>query len=100
MGTSFGKKTAQNLDCIENNLLDVIMNLLAIYHEVTPLMIEMLPITPWEMFNMLCMGTRVTELKDILFKTSGKNFEFIQAGFNEKIYLADKHSKKVKTWKE
>ena len=44
-GTSFGKEAAQKLDCIKNNPFVVIVNLLTIYPEVFPSMINVKPIT-------------------------------------------------------
>ena len=99
-GTSFRKKTAQNIDRIENKSLSVIVTLLMIYQEVLPSMIDVGPITPWGMFKMLCTGTEVTEFNKILFKASGEIFEFNQADFNKNICLIDEKSKEVKAWKE
>ena len=56
----FGKKTAQKLGCIENNPLSVIITFLTIYQEVLHSMVDVGPITLWEMFKTLCMGTEVT----------------------------------------
>ena len=92
VGKSFGNKTAQKLNRIENNPLDVIVTLLTIYLEVIPSMIDVVLINPWEMFKMLCTGMAVAGFNDTLFKASGKTFEFIQADFNKKICLADKIS--------
>ena len=63
-------------------------------------MIDVGRINPWELFKKICTGTAVAELNDILFKASGKTFEFIQEDFNEKICLPDGNSDEVKTWKE
>ena len=63
-------------------------------------MIDMEPITPWGIFNMLYTGTVVAEFNNVILKASGKTFEFIQADFNEKIWLADENSDEVKSWKE
>ena len=63
-------------------------------------MINVGPITTWDLFNMLCTGTAVTEFIDILFKDSGETFEFIQKYFNEKTCLADENYEEVKAWKE
>ena len=70
-GTSFGKKTAQKLDLIENNPLAVIVTLLTIYQELIPSIIDVVPITPWELFKILCTGPAVAEFNDIFFKASG-----------------------------
>ena len=50
-------------------------------------MIDVVPITPWDMFNMLFTGTPVAEFNGILCKASGKTFDFIQEIFNEKICI-------------
>ena len=42
----------------------------------------------------------VTEFNDILFKANGKTFKFIQANFNEKIFLTDESSDEVKAGKK
>ena len=64
-------------------------------------MIDVGPITPWELIKTLCTGTAVTEFNDILFKASGKTFEYIQTDFNEKICIAtDEKSDEVKAWIE
>ena len=63
-------------------------------------MINLVPITLWELFKTLCTGTVVTEFSNIIFKASGNNFELIQADFNEKIYIADEKSNEVKARKE
>ena len=65
---SFGKKTAQKLDHIKNSPLAVITTLLTIYRELTPPMIDMGPINPWELLKTLCTGTAVAEFNDTLFK--------------------------------
>ena len=52
-------------------------------------MIDVGPITAWELFKMICTGTAVIEFNGILFKASLKTFEFIQADFKEKICLID-----------
>ena len=62
-------------------------------------MIDAVPVTPWDMFKTLLTGTSVAEFNVILFKASRKCFEFIQADFNEKIYLTDESSNGVKSWK-
>ena len=98
--TSFGKKIAQKLDRIDNTRLDVIVTLLTIYQEVIPSIINVGPITLWELFKTLCTGMAVAELNDIFFKASGNTFEFIQEDLNEKICLTDENSKEVKAWKE
>ena len=98
--TSFGKKTAQNIDRIKNNPLAVNVTLLMIYWEVIPLMINVGPITLWDMFKTLCTGTTVAEFNGILFKASRKTLEFTQAYFNEKIFLVDEKSDEVNAWKE
>ena len=90
--TSFGKKKAQKFDCIKNNPLAVILTVLIIYQEVIPSMIGVVPITPWELFKALCIGMGVAEFNNILFKASGKTFEFVQANINEKICLVDESS--------
>ena len=99
-GASFGKKTAQKLNCTKNNPLSVIVTLLAIYREVIPSIIDLVPITQWELFKTMCMGTSVAEFNGILFKASGRTFKFIQEDFNKKICLADENSEEVKAWKE
>ena len=63
-------------------------------------MIDVVPITLWDLFKTLCMGKAFTEFNDILFKASRKTFKFIQEDFNKKICLADEKSKEVKVWKE
>ena len=63
-------------------------------------MINVGPITPWELFKMLWTGMVVVEFNDILFKARRKVFEFIQADFNENICLADEGSDEVKARKE
>ena len=93
MGTYFRKKTALKLDRIKNNPLSVIVTLLTIYQEVIPSMINVGPITQWELFKTLFTGTAVAEFNDIIFKASGKTFEFIPEDFNSKICLADENSK-------
>ena len=99
-GKSFGKKISQKLDRIENNPLAVIVTFLTIYRQLIHSIIDVGPITPWDMFKMLCTGMAVTEFNDILFKASGKTFEFIQAYFNENICLAYESSDEVNSWKE
>ena len=47
------KKTAQKLDLIKNNPLEVIATPFTIYQEVIPLMIDVGPINPWELFKTL-----------------------------------------------
>ena len=89
---SFGKKTGQNIDRIYNNPLSIIVTLLTIYQEVLPLMINVGPITPWELFNTLFTGMAVAEFNDISFKSRGKTFEFILAYLNEKIFIVDENS--------
>ena len=76
--TSFRKKTLQKLNNIKNNPLAVIVTLLTIYWELFSSIIDVVPITPWELFKTPCMGTAVAKFNDILFKSSGKIFEFIQ----------------------
>ena len=99
--TSFGKKTAQKLDWIENNPLAVILTLLTIYREVLPSMIDVGPITPCELFKTPCMGTAVDEFNNIHFKASRKTSKFIQTDFNENICIAtDEKSDYVKARKE
>ena len=63
-------------------------------------MIDVELITPRKLFKTLCMGTAFAEFNNILFKASRKQFEFIQADFNKKIYLTDERSNEVKAWKE
>ena len=63
-------------------------------------MIDVGPITAWELFKMICTGTAVIEFNGILFKASLKTFEFIQADFKEKICLIDESYYKVKARKE
>ena len=70
-----------------------------IYWEVTPLVIDVIPINQWELFKTLYTGTAFAELNDILFKASGKTFEFIQADSNKKICLSDERSEEAKAWK-
>ena len=70
------------------------------YQGAIPSMIDVGPITPWELFKTLCMGTALVGFNDILFKAKGGTFEFIQVYFNEKICLADKKYAEVKSWKE
>ena len=60
-------------------------------------MIDVGQINPWDLFNTMCTGTAVADFIDILFKASGKTFEFIQADFNEKSCLTDEKSDEVKT---
>ena len=88
LGGSFRKKTAQNLDRIKNNPLATIITLLNIYQEVLPSMIDVGPITPWELLKTLYTGTSVTEFNEILFKASSKTFKFIQTYSSEKICIA------------
>ena len=99
MGTSFGKNKAQKINSIENNPLAIIVTLLVIYWEVLPSMIDVGPITPWELFKKLCTVTAVAEFNDILFKASGKTFECIQADVNKNIYLAYESYDEFKAWK-
>ena len=95
------KKTAQNLNRIDNTPLAIIVTLLMIYWEVLPSMIDVGLITPCELFKTLCTGMEVAEFNYTLFKASGKTFMFIQTVFNEKIYIAtDKSSDEVKDWKQ
>ena len=98
MGICFRKNTAQNLDCIENPRLAGITNLVGIYWEVTPSMIDVVSITTWELIKTLCKGTSVAEFNDIVFKASGKTFYPIQADFNENIYNKDENFDEVKFW--
>ena len=63
-------------------------------------MIDMGQINPRELFKTMCTGPAVAEFNDILFKASGKTFEFIQADFNEKICLVDENFDEVKARKE
>ena len=100
VGTSFKKKTAQNIDLIKKNPLSVIVTILKIYQEVFPSMIDVEQIIPLDVFKTLCKGTEVAEFNNILFKARGKHFELIQADFNDKICLTDETSEKVKAWKE
>ena len=86
-GMYFWKKTAQKLDCIKNSPLSIIIAVLKIYWEVIPLMINVGPITTWELFKMLCTGTAVAEFNEILLKVSADFFEFIQVDFKKKICL-------------
>ena len=86
-GTSFGKKTAHKLNRIENNPLSAILTPLTIYWELLISMIDVGQITPWDMFKKLCKGIVIVEFNDILFKASGKTFEFIQVDFKKKICL-------------
>ena len=97
-GTSFGKNTYQKLNCIDNNPLASIADILTIYWKVIPSIIDVGPITPLEIFNTLCTCTAVGKFNNILFKASRKTFEFIQASFNKKTCLIDEISDKVKAW--
>ena len=94
--TYFGNKTAQNLDHIKNNPLAVCVTLLTIYWGVLTSNIDVGPITLWEIFKMMCTGTTVDKFNNILFKVSGKTFEFIREDYNRKICLADQNSEEVK----
>ena len=95
-GTSFGNKTAQKLVCIDNKPLDLRITLLTIHWEVIPSIIDVEPITTLELFKMMCTKTAVAEFNDILFKASGKTFEFIQAVFNKKICCTDENFDETK----
>ena len=64
---SFKKKTAQNLACIKKKPLSIIIILLMLYLGVIRLMIDVRPITPWELFKALCTGMAVAEFNDVLF---------------------------------
>ena len=72
MGTSFGKKIVQKLNCIDNNPLVVIATLLTIYLEVLPSIINVGPINPWDLFKTLCTGTTVHNLKTSYSRPAGK----------------------------
>ena len=72
------KKTVQNIYCIKNNTLSAIVTLLTIYWEIILSIIDVGPITPWDLFKTLCTGTSVAEFNDILFKAIGKTSEFVQ----------------------
>ena len=63
-------------------------------------MIDVGPITPWDLFKMMCMVTAFAEFNNILFKVSRETFKFIQSYFKEKILLADAISEEVKAYKE
>ena len=54
-------------------------------------MIDVGPITPWEMFKTLCMGMAFAKFNAVLLKSSGKTFKFIQA---------DENSEEFMDWKE
>ena len=55
-------------------------------------MIDVGPITTWELIKTLYTVTSVTEFNDILFKASRKTFKFIQTYFSEKICIATDES--------
>ena len=97
---SFGNKTAQKLNSIKKKKLSAIINLLAINREVLPLTIDVGPITLWDLFKTLCMGTVVAEFNDILFNSIRKTFKVIQAYFNKKMCIADEKSNEVKALKK
>ena len=63
-------------------------------------MINLGLITPWELLMTPHMDMVVTEFNEILFKANIKTFEFIQANFNEKIFLTDESSDEVKAGKK
>ena len=92
VGMFFRKKKSQKLNRIENNPLAMIVTFLTIYHKLILLMIDVVPITPWDLFKKMCTGKAVAEFNSILFKASGKTFEFTKANFNEKIYITDENS--------
>ena len=94
------KNTVQKLDRIEKKTLAEIVTLLTIYREVLLSIIDVGPITPWELFNTLCTGMSVAEFNEILFKAIGKTSDFVQEDFNEKICLTYENSKEVRAWKE
>ena len=96
---SFGNKTAQKLNSIKKKKLSAIINLLAINREVLPLTIDVGPITPWELFKTLWMGTVVAEFNNLLFRSSRKTFKFIQVDFKKKMCIAYEKSNEVKAWK-
>ena len=70
------------------------------YQELISSMIGVGTITMWGLFKMMCTGMEVAEFNNILFKASGKNFEFIQENFNKKICLVDENSEEFNAWKE
>ena len=63
-------------------------------------MINVVMITPWELLLTLHMNMVVIEFNGILFKANGKTFGFIQANFNEKIFLTDESSDEFKAGKK
>ena len=98
-GTSFGKKVAHKLDRIENNPLPVISTLLTVYRELLPAMVDVGPITAWELFKTLCTGTAVAEFNSILERASAKTYLQIEQEFNREICKeTDKESDKAKAW--
>ena len=92
----FSKKTAQKLNCIKNNPLAIIATLLTIYRLVIPSMINVGPITPWEVFRMLYTCILVVLFKNILFNAIRKTCDLILEIFNKKICLADEISDEIK----
>ena len=98
-GTSFGKKVAHKLDRIENNPLAVSVTLLFVYRELLPSMIDVGPVTAWELFKTLCTGTAVAEFNEILFNASRRAFLVIDSEFNKKICDApDDTGTEVQEW--
>ena len=73
-GTSFGKKIAKKLNRTENNPLDIIVTLLTIYRESLPSIIDVVPITMWEIFKTTYTGMELMDFNKILFKASQKIF--------------------------
>ena len=64
-------------------------------------MIDVGPITLWELFKTMFMGNTVSEFNDILFKATRKKISFIQTYLNEKICIAtDENYDEVTAWKE
>ena len=68
-GTSFGKKVAHKLDRIENSV-----TLLFVYREVLPSMIDVGPVTEWELFKTLYTGSSVAKFNEIIFNASRPAF--------------------------
>ena len=62
-------------------------------------MIDVVPITLWELFKTLCTGNELMEFNYIIFKVNGKNFAYIQTDINEKICIVtDENFDEVKAW--
>jgi hypothetical protein len=99
-GTSFGKKTAHKLDRIENNPLSLITTLLFVYRELLPSMIDVGPVTAWELFKTMCTGTAVAEFNEILFRSSWDTHSTIDKEFNATIVTGKEEDEVVKEWKQ